>query len=45
MTTVTWAVREKVFAIFNSSLAEAHGTEASKIMSKSMFAKVVKFHS
>ena len=36
MTTVAWEVRmqEKVFVIFNSSLAEAHGTGALKIMSK-----------
>ena len=45
MTTVAWAVQEKVFVIFNSSLAEAHGTGALKIMSKSMFAKVAKFYS
>ena len=45
MTTVAWAVQEKVFVIFNSSLAEAHGTRALKIMSKSMFAKVAKFYS
>ena len=31
MTTVAWAVHDKVFAIFNSSLAEAHGTGALKI--------------
>ena len=45
MTTVAWAVQEKVFVIFNSSLAEAHRTGALKIMSKSMFAKVAKFYS
>ena len=45
MTTVAWAVQEKVFVIFNSSLAETHGTGALKIMSKSMFAKATKFYS
>ena len=38
MTTVAWAVQEKVFVIFNSSLAKAHGTGALKIVSKSTFA-------
>ena len=45
MTTVAWAVQEKVFVIFNSSLAEAHGPGALKFMSKSMCAKVAKFYS
>ena len=45
MTTVVWAVQEKVFIIFNSSLAEAHGTGALKVMFKSMSAKVSKFYS
>ena len=36
MTTVEWAAQEKVFIIFNSSLAEAHGTRALKIMCKCM---------
>ena len=44
MTTVAWAVQEKVFVIFNSSLAEAHGAGTLKIMSKSMFVKVAKFY-
>ena len=45
MTTVARAVQEKVFIIFSSSLAEAHGTGTLKIMSKSIFAKVAKFYS
>ena len=45
MSPVAWAVQEKVVVIFNSSLAEAHGTGALKIMSKSMFAKVATFYS
>ena len=45
MATVAWAVQEKVFVIFNSSLAEVDGTGTLKILSKSMFAKVAKFDS
>ena len=45
MTTVVRAVQEKVFVIFNSSLAEAYETGALKIMSEFMFAKVAKFYS
>ena len=45
MTTVAWAVQVIVFAIFSSSPAEAHGTGALKIMSKSMFVKVAKVYS
>ena len=44
MTTVAWVLQEKVFVIFNSTLAEAHETGALKIISKSMFAKVFKFY-
>ena len=44
MITVTWAVQENVFIIFNSSLGEAHGNRALKIMSRLMFAKVIKLY-
>ena len=40
MITVTRAVQEKMFIIFRSSLADAHGTRTMKFMSKFMFAEV-----
>ena len=45
MTAVAREVQEKVFIIFNSSLAEAHGTRALKIKFKFMFAKITGLHS
>ena len=45
MVTVTRAVQEKMFIVFRSSLADAHGTRALKFMSKFMFAKVTEMDS
>ena len=46
MTTVAWAVQEKVvFIVLSPSLTKAHGTRALKFMSKFMFVKVAKMDS
>ena len=42
--TVALAVQEKVFVVFNFSLAKAHGTTALNIMSKFMFAKIINLY-